>query len=189
MQQQLRPVQDTSEETRKFRDPELRKDVQPSTKVGLMSRGACHTFPSFCSNVDLLHRIPGIPWRPNSDELVAAMACAFSVSFFFLPTQEIAHCRQQCPKSLILPRVQGVTASPESFLLGYDPITHACEARPLTDVGWLSLSVSLSLSLSRIRLRTEATVALGTHRLNPIACKRMSDFVSERSVRCCGLSL
>ena len=34
---------------RKFRDPELRKDGQPSTKVGLMSPGACHTFPSFCS--------------------------------------------------------------------------------------------------------------------------------------------
>ena len=30
-----------------FRDPELRKDGQPLTKLGLMSPGACHTFPSF----------------------------------------------------------------------------------------------------------------------------------------------
>ena len=46
-----------------------------------------------------------------------------------------------------LPRVRGKTASPDSFLLGYDPFTHACEARPLTIVGWTSLGVSLSLSL------------------------------------------
>ena len=33
----------------KFRDPELRKDGQPSTKVGLVSPGACLTFLSVCS--------------------------------------------------------------------------------------------------------------------------------------------
>ena len=104
-QQQLRPAQDTSEETRKIQDPELpdelldpelrdelseaykshrekaecdwiplqmdgvgkfrdlelRKDGQPSTKVGLMSPGACH--------------------RPNSDEFASAIACAFFVPF------------------------------------------------------------------------------------------------------------
>ena len=36
----------------------------------------------------------------------------------------------------------------DSFSRGYDPFTHVCEARPLTVVGWTSLSVSLSLSLS-----------------------------------------
>ena len=33
----------------KFRHPELRKGGQQSTKVGLMSPGSCHTFPSLCS--------------------------------------------------------------------------------------------------------------------------------------------
>ena len=48
----------------KFRDPELRKDGQPSTKVGLMSPGAATLFPPFCSrfsNVDVFVQNPRIP--------------------------------------------------------------------------------------------------------------------------------
>ena len=34
-----------------------------------------------------------------------------------------------------LPRVQGTTALTDFFSRGYDPFTHACKARPLTDLG------------------------------------------------------
>ena len=34
-------------------------------------------------NVDVLYRIRGFPWRPNSDEFASATACAFFVPSFF----------------------------------------------------------------------------------------------------------
>ena len=43
---------------------------------------------------------------------------------------------------------QVTPALTDSFSRGHDPFAHACQARPLTIVGWTSLSVSLSLSLS-----------------------------------------
>ena len=48
-----------------------------------------------------------------------------------------------------LPTEQVPSAVTDSFSWGHDPFTHACKARPLTDVGWTFLSVSLSLSLSK----------------------------------------
>ena len=48
-----------------------------------------------------------------------------------------------------LPTAQVPSALTDSFSRGHDPFAHACKARPLTIVGWTSLSVSLSLSLSQ----------------------------------------
>ena len=45
-----------------------------------------------------------------------------------------------------LPTAQVTPALTDSFSRGHDPFAHACKARPLTIVGWTSLSVSLSLS-------------------------------------------
>ena len=82
----------------KLRDPEFRKDGHSSTKVGLMRRGACHTFPSFDQvfNVDVLYRIRGFPWRPNSEFRRTCFSISLSVlCFFFISVT--THCRQQCP--------------------------------------------------------------------------------------------
>ena len=68
---------------------------------------------------------------------------SFLLAFAFDGT---THCHQQCASTHL-----ANSASPISFnrlfSWGHDPFTHACKARPLTDVGWTSLSVSLSLSL------------------------------------------
>ena len=52
---------------------------------------------------------------------------------------------------LTLPTAQATPALTETFSRGHDPFTRACKARPLTIVGWTSLSVSLSFSLSLTR--------------------------------------
>ena len=98
------------------------KDGQPSTKVGLMSPGACHIVPSFIQgfNFDVLHRIRGFPWRPNSDEVASAIAFAFFCSLF---SSDSSDCTLPSTVSQLhtLPRMQGSAASPDSFLRGYDP--------------------------------------------------------------------
>ena len=45
-----------------------------------------------------------------------------------------------------LPTEQATPALTDSFSQGHDPSAHACKARPLTFVGWPSLSVSMSMS-------------------------------------------
>ena len=46
-----------------------------------------------------------------------------------------------CVQVQTLPTAQATPAPTDSFSRGYDPHTHACKARPLTTVGWTSLSV------------------------------------------------
>ena len=58
-----------------------------------------------------------------------------------------------------LPTAQVPSASTDSFSWCLDPFTHACEARPLTVVGWTSLSVIvIVIVLSRGSTGTETTV-------------------------------
>ena len=80
-----------------------------------------------------------IPVIPNSVNLFQQQLVfdSFFRDFVFDVT---AHCHQQCASAHL-----ANSASPISFnrlfSWGHDPITHACKARPLTVVGWTSLSV------------------------------------------------
>ena len=60
---------------------------------------------------------------------------------------DVLHTVKNSVQVQTLPTAQATPALTDSFSRGYDPHTHACKAKPLTIVGWTSLSVSLSLSL------------------------------------------
>ena len=82
----------------KFRDPELRKDGQPSTKVVLVSLGACDTFPpsrsrfqtlTCCTESEDCHGVR-IQMKLIQQEPV------HSLFPFSSDSRDCAHCRQQC---------------------------------------------------------------------------------------------
>ena len=52
-----------------------------------------------------------------------------------------------------LPTEQATSVVTVFFSRDHDPFAHACKARPLTTVGWTSLSVSLSMSLPKVPIR------------------------------------
>ena len=52
-----------------------------------------------------------------------------------------------CAQVQTLPTEQATPALTDSFSRGYGPSAHACKARPLTYVGWTSLSVSMSINV------------------------------------------
>ena len=91
-----------------------------------------------------LHRIRGsqlLEFR----EFVPATACVFFPHVLILVIRCTAHCHQQCA-SANFANSASHTSFERHFFAGHDPFAHACQARPLTNVGWTSESVSLSLS-------------------------------------------
>ena len=59
-----------------------------------------------------------------------------------------------------LPTEQATPALTDSFSRGHDPSAHACKARPLTVVGWTSLSVNVNVIELKQRVATVASVFL-----------------------------
>ena len=132
----------------KIHDPELHKRI--ISRLWRWDWRACElatTFPSFSLrfNGRVVQESEDSPRCQNSVEFVSAVACVSSP----FPSFDLCDCTLSSTVSQLhtLPRVQGTTASTDSFSRGHDPFTHACKARPLTDVGWPSLTVSLWLSL------------------------------------------
>ena len=81
----------------------------------------------------------------NSENLYQEqLVFSFHPMCFFFVIRCSTHCHQTLPTAQVTP------ALTDSFSRGHDPFAHACKARPLTIVGWTSLSVSLSLSLSPV---------------------------------------
>ena len=115
----------------------------------LTSASACHTLPPVVfpscrswhpgSSLMCCTESDDSPWHLNSVNLSQQQPV-----FLLFVIDVIAHCHQQCASTHL-----ANSASPISFnrlfSWGYDPFTHACKARPLTDVGWTSVSASLSL--------------------------------------------
>ena len=114
------------------------------TQDGLVSSGACRTFPPavflvlltifvYCTESEdsIDFRIQRI-YSKNS----LCLDSSLRVFVFDVTT----HCHQQCACAHL-----ANSASPISFnrfsLQGHEPYTHACKARPLTVVGWTSLGV------------------------------------------------
>ena len=122
-----------------------------SDQDGLMSYGTCHTLPPavpLSSWIPLapfvaLHRIRGFQ-RLEFREFVPAPACVYFLRVS-LVIRCTAHCHLQCVSANLANRASH-TSFNRLFSRGHDPFAHACKARPLTIVGWTSLSVSLSLS-------------------------------------------
>ena len=126
----------------RLRDPELSKRwTRFLTKVGLMSPGACHTFPSFWSRFQrwcVVHnpRIPHVVRIQNSDEFALSIQPECSPFLFDFCDYTLSPTVSQLHT---LPRAQGTTVSTDSFSRGYDPFTRAREGQA-SDWCWLTLS-------------------------------------------------
>ena len=81
----------------------------------------------------------------NSENLFQQQPCVYFIPscFFLYVIRCTAHCHQQCVCAKLANRASH-TSFNRLFSGGHDPFAHACKARPLTIVGWTSLSVSLS---------------------------------------------
>ena len=121
--------------------------------VGLMSYGNCHTFPPVVfvdplAPIVLLHRIRGFQ-RFRIQRIYSSNSLfLFHPFVFFLFVFDVLHTVINSVQVHTLSTAQVASALTDFFSRGLDPFAHACKARPLTIVGWTSLSVSLSLSLS-----------------------------------------
>ena len=79
----------------------------------------------------------------NSENSVQLRLC-FLLSAARTSYRDLKYCTLSfnCVQVQTLPTAQVTSALTDSFFSwGYDPYTHACKARPLTTVGWTSLSV------------------------------------------------
>ena len=102
--------------------------------------------PGSPGSLDLLHRIRGFQRLRIQRIYSSNSLCLFHPFVFFsLCVRCTAHCHQQCVSAHVANSASHIS-SYRLFSRGHDPFAHACEARPLTIVGWISLSVSLSLS-------------------------------------------
>ena len=73
------------------------------------------------------------------------------------------HTVINCVQVQNLPTAQVTPALTDSFSWGHDPFTHACKARPLTVVGWTSLSVIVIVMLAAfVAMDLEHVVARGS---------------------------
>ena len=117
-----------------------------------MSYGTCHTFSPVVfldplAPSVLLHRIRGFQRTSNSENLLQQQPVFISSLRVFLFVFDALHTVISSVLVHTLPTAQVTSAFTDSFSMGHDPFAHACKARPLTIVGWTSLSVSLSLLL------------------------------------------
>ena len=124
-----------------------------------MCYGTCHTLPPA---VRLSSWIPCLPSLcctesedssdSNSENLYQQQPVFISSLRVFSLVFDVLHTviNSVCVCANLANRASH-TSSNRLFSRGHDPFAHACEARPLTIVGWTSLSVSLSLSMSKKR--------------------------------------
>ena len=108
-----------------------------SDQVGLMSYGTCHTLPPVVFQdhpgpLRFVAQNPRIPATRIQRIYSRNGLCLFHPFVFFLFVFD----------ALPLPTAQVTPALTNSFSRVHDPFAHASEARPLTTVGWTSLSVS-----------------------------------------------
>ena len=121
-----------------------------------MSWGTCQSLPSGARLFVLAPPVPrlqlpslccsesedSIDGELNSENSVQLRLC-FLFSATRTSHRESTYCTLSfnCVQVQTLPTAQATPALTDSFSRGYDPYTHACKARPLTTVGWTSLSV------------------------------------------------
>ena len=109
-----------------------------------------------CQSLPLAPRVPQVPRLPSlccsesedSIDFQLNSETSFQVRRFFFSATRISHrdpmyCSLSFNSVLVqtLPTEQVTPALTDSSSRGHDPYTHACKARPLTTVGWTSLSV------------------------------------------------
>ena len=104
----------------------------------------------------------------NSENSVQLRLCFL---FFSHSHRESTYCTLlfNCVQVQTLPTAQVTLALTDFFSWDYDPYTHACEARPLTTVGWISLSVIVIVIVSMWNVRYRIVVVAGVDVGNPAA--------------------
>ena len=131
------------------------KRAKQKDSVALLTATACQGVTSMRAlgilDILLVPRLPSLCCPESEDsidvELNSENSAQLRLCFLFSATR-ISHrdwmyCTLSfnCVQVQTLPTAQATPALTDSFLRGYDPYTHACKARPLTTVGWTSLSV------------------------------------------------
>ena len=105
--------------------------------------------------------LPGFSWFPGSLRCVAQNLRISIVKIFnsvnslhfLIATRCTAHCHFNRVQVLALSTEQAAPVLTDSFSRGHDPFTHACKARPLTDVDWTFLSVIVILIVFNSHVR------------------------------------
>ena len=140
------------------RDWASRKCVPPiqtqreveSDQDGLMNYGTCPTLlPAVRLSSWIFLDLPRPPSlrcteSEDSSDLSSENFTSYSLCFFptcFFLWSHVLHIVINGVCVQTLPTAQATPALTDSFSRGHDPFAHACKARPLTIVGWISLSV------------------------------------------------
>ena len=120
-----------------------------SNQDGLMSYCTCHTLPPAVLLSSWILWPPSLRCTESEDSSDLNSENLYQqqpVFLIFHVFRLVIRCTAQCHLQT-LPTVQATPALTDSFSRGHDHFAHAWKVRPLTFVGWTSLSVSLSLSL------------------------------------------
>ena len=113
------------------------------------------------------NRIRG--FRDFDSENLHQQELVFLSSYVFLHVRCTAHCHQLCVRAKFANRASHLSCN-RFFSWGYDPSTHACEARPLTTVGRTSLSVIIIITLLRNAFDCGSTSSSSASPSSSITC-------------------